>query len=377
MRIGIDSRAAKCYRGTGIGTYSFQLINWFNKINCDNDYLLFLPNSSDLNIRFKNKFSFDYTKSNGKTNFWEEVNIPNIISGKNLDLYHVPQNGIGLPREKNSPFVITLHDVIPYRMPFTASEMYLKIFFDELPRIIDSCDGIITVSEFSKNDIIRAFNFPSNKIYVTTLAAEDIYKPISKSKSTAIIKKLYGINYEFILYIGGFSPRKNIIGLIEAFSKVINLYKKDIRLVIAGVKGKSYDKYLHRAIDLGIEDKVIFPGFIEMEDIPYIYNAAKLFVYPSFYEGFGLPPIEAMACGTPVITSNSTSIPEIVGNAALLMDPYDVDELADTMFLALSDKELRHTLIERGLKKAKSLSWENTAIKTLTAYKDILTKNSP
>lgn len=371
MRIGFDSRPANWYRGTGIGTYSYQLLNWFNKINDENEYVIFLPEDCDFDLRFKKKFQLEYTKRKNSDNFWEEVNEPNTIKDKNIDLYHVPQNGVGLPKEKDFHFVITLHDVIPLRMPQTCSDIYLEIFNKKLPSIVKNCDGIITVSQFSKKDIIRAFDVPEEKIYVTHLAAEDIYKPLPKSKSKLIIKKLYGISGDFILYIGGFSPRKNIIGLIEAFSKLLEIYKKDLFLVIAGTKGKSYDVYKQRTIDLNIEGKVIFPGFIEMSHIPFIYNASNLFVYPSFYEGFGLPPIEAMACGTPVITSNLTSIPEIVGNSALLMDPYDVDELSDKMYYALTDKNLRKMLISRGLQKAKTLSWQNTAIKTLNAYKDI------
>ncbi|MHC1681617.1 MAG: glycosyltransferase family 4 protein [Clostridiaceae bacterium] len=371
MRIGFDSRPAKWYRGTGIGTYSYQLLNWFNKINDENEYVIFLPEDCDFDIRFKKKFQLEYIQRKGSDNFWEEVNVPNTIKDKRIDLYHVPQNGVGLPKEKEFPFLITLHDVIPYRMPQTCSDRYLNIFNNEIPKIVENCDGIITVSQFSKKDIIRAFNIPEDKIYVTHLAAEDIYRPLQKSKSKMLVKKLYGISGDFILYIGGFSPRKNIIGLIEAFSKLLEIYKKEIFLVIAGTKGKSYEIYKQRTIDLNVENNVIFPGFIDMSHMPLIYNAAKLFVYPSFYEGFGLPPIEAMACGTPVITSNLTSIPEIVGNSALLMDPYDVDELSDKMYYALTDKSIRKALTARGLQRSKALSWENTAIKTLNAYKDI------
>ena len=371
MKIGFDCRPAKWYRGTGIGTYAYQLLNMFNNIDKVNDYVLFAPSPWDMNINLNSNFLTATSESCGSGVFWDEVNMPNIIKDKNLDIYHVPQNGVGLSKDKICKYVITLHDVIPYRMPNTASDRYLKIFNEEIPKVIPLCDGIITVSNFSKRDIIRSFNCSEDKVYVTHLAAEDIYKPLSKSKSCSLIKHNYGIDGDFILYIGGFSPRKNIIGLIESFSKLITLYKKNISLVIAGTKGKSYDLYHSRAIDLNIENKVIFPGFIEMNHIPYIYNAAKLFVYPSFYEGFGLPPVEAMACGTPVVTSNSTSIPEIVGDAAILMDPYDVDDLCEKMYLVLTNKELKDSLVSKGLARSSELSWEKTAKQTLDAYSSI------
>lgn len=371
MKVGFDSRPAKWYRGTGIGTYTYQLINWFNKIDKENQYTLFIPDDWDFNFAFKKNFTYENIKGNANDSFWDQVNIPNIIDDKKLSIYHVPQNGVGLPKEKNCPFIITLHDVIPYRMPQTCSERLVSIFNEELPRIIAECDAIITVSEFSKRDITRTLNFPAEKTFVTHLAAEDFYRPKGKSKSRAYIKRIYGIDGDFILYIGGYSPRKNIIGLIEAFSKVVHLYNRDVKLVIGGTKGRSYDRYKQRTIDLKIENKVIFTGFIPLRDMPIMYTAAKLFAYPSFYEGFGLPPIEAMACGTPVIASNLTSIPEIVEDAALLMDPYDVDELCSAMLLVLIDRKVRKELIIQGLKKAKSLSWKATAEKTIDIYKKI------
>jgi len=372
MKIGIDARAAKWYRGTGIGTYCYQLIHSLNKIDKYNDYSLFVPKDCKLDIPFKNNFHIKDIKQENQNNFWDEVNIPNTLVDKNMDIYHVPQNGVGLPTSKNCPYVITLHDVIPYKMPETVGEQYLKIFNEKLPDIISMCDGIITVSEYSKQDIVETFNFPREKIYVTYLASEDIYKPYNKPLSKLIIEKNYSISGDYILYIGGFSPRKNILGLMDSFSILLPKLKKDLKLVIAGSKGKSYDIYKKRAQDLHIEDNVIFPGFISMDHMPFMYNACELFVYPSFYEGFGLPPIEAMACGVPVIASNVTSIPEIVKDSTLLVNPYDIVDLSEKMYNVLHDNDLRQSLITKGLKRSSTLTWEHTATDTLNAYKDIL-----
>ena len=202
----------------------------------------------------------------------------------------------------------------------------LKIYTEEIPNIIERCDAIITVSNFSKEDISHELNFPKEKIFVTHLAAEDIYYPRNKLECKEYIEKNYGIEDNFILYVGGFSPRKNIKGLIEAFSLIKPKIEENYKLVILGKKGRSYYDYRDLAYSLNLKDDVIFTGYVPVEELPIFYNAAHVFCYPSFYEGFGLPPIEAMACGTPTIASNITSIPEILGDSALYIDPNDTDD---------------------------------------------------
>lgn len=371
MNIGIDVRAAKWYRGTGIGTYTYQLINALNTLNYDSSFMLFSDNTP-LDIKFKSNFNFKSLPTIQSNNFWDNVKIPAELTPNMVDIYHAPQNGIGLPINHNLPFVITLHDTIPLHMPETVGENYLNLFNTHMRSIIDRCDGIITVSEFSREDISKDFNFPKEKIHVTYLASEPIYKPTSKHICNNILKKHYSIPNNYILYVGGFSPRKNISGLIEAFSKIERKLPSDMVLVIAGTKGKSYDIYKSLTEKLHLSNKILFPGFISMEHMPYLYSGAELLVYPSFYEGFGLPPIEAMACGTPVIASNATSIPEILGDSALLCPPQDTDLLAESILSVLLNDNLKNLLIEKGFKKSNSLTWEATAQKTMESYKKIL-----
>lgn len=370
MKIGIDGRAAKWYRGTGIGTYTYQLINTLNKINQNDDFLVFLPTDSTLTLN--SNFKINTVQDVSNDNFWEEVRVPNIINSTDMDIYHVPQNGVGLSDNINCHKVITLHDIIPLKMPETVSNRYLNIFNNEMPQILNNCDGIITVSEFSKQDIAKEYNIPKEKIYVTHLAAEDIYRPLSKTICKKSINEKYGISDDFILYVGGFSPRKNIIGLIESFSLLKESKRKNLKLVITGKKGISYDKYKQRAIELKVSDNIIFTDFIALEDLPIFYNACEVLVYPSFYEGFGLPPLEAMACGTPVITSNLTSLPEVCNNSAFLINPYDVNELSYAIERVVSDSLLKLTMIQKGLSLSNKYSWEKTAQDTINAYKDIL-----
>lgn len=371
MKIGIDGRAAKWYRGTGIGTYTHELIKSLNNTDLINDYLVFMPQCDSLN-NLSNNFKIEPVESTSSNNFWDDIKVPNILKNYDMELYHIPQNGVGLSQNIKCKKVITLHDIIPLRMPETVSDRYLRIFNDELPQILDNCDGIITVSEFSKNDIAKEFDFPLSKIYVTPLAAEDIYKPLSKCQCKDLITKKYGIEHDFILYVGGFSPRKNILGLIDAYSKLPSNLKENFSLVITGRKGPSYDKYKARAENLNISDKVIFTDFIPLCDMPLFYNATEVLVYPSFYEGFGLPPVEAMACGTPVIASNVTSLPEVCYESALLIDPNDIDLLSYDIERVLSSSLLKLTMVKKSLTRSSDFSWNKTALDTICAYKSII-----
>lgn len=371
MKIGIDARAAKWYRGTGIGTYSYQLINSLNNIDVINNYLLFTSSEYDNDIDFKSNFELNCINSQNTSTFWDEVNVPNILKDNALDIYHVPQNGVGLPLKKTCPFIITLHDTIPLHMPETVGDRYLDIFNRNMEWIVNNSDGIITVSNYSKEDISKDFNYPKEKIFVTYLASEDIYKPLDKSMCKFVLKRIYNLDDDYILYVGGFSPRKNILGLIDAYSKLPESIRKKHKLVISGSKGKSYILYRNRVEKYGLLDYVLFPGFISMEHMPYLYNCSSLFVYPSFYEGFGLPPIEAMACGIPVIASNTTSIPEIVGDSACLFDPNNIDDLSNKILNLLENHSLRNTYINKGFKKVSSLSWNNTAKETLNIYNQV------
>lgn len=372
MKIGIDARASSWYRGTGIGTYTYQLMHNICQMDKLNNYLFFLTEdilselTPDENIAIK---TIGETK---RENFWEEIDIPNILNDTGIDAYFVPQNGIGLPVDKTCPFVITLHDIIPYRLPETVGPQYLKIYTDEIPSIIKRCDGIITVSEYSKQDIIKELDFPSEKIFVTHLAAEDIYFPRDRITCREYIKSIYSIADDFILYVGGFSPRKNIAGLIEAFSIAKPKLNENVKLVILGKKGRSYYNYRDLAISLNVKNDVIFPGYIPVTDLPIFYNAAKVFCYPSFYEGFGLPPLEAMACGTPVISSNVTSMPEILSDGVRYINPYDVNEISDSLIDILSNEQIQESYYFKGLSISNKYSWKNTAIETINIIKKIV-----
>lgn len=366
MKIGIDGRAASWYRGTGIGTYTYQLLKNLEEVDPSNEYYLFWP-GDDYDFLKRGPMVKVEEVGPKKDLFWEEVHIPTRLSEEGVEIYHVPQNGIGLPKRKTGKYIVTVHDLIPYTMPETVGKGYLRIFLEQMPRIVEQADMIITVSEYSKRDVVRYFNIPPEKVVVTHLAPEDFYRPLPSAEVNQLLTK-YQLQPGYILYVGGFSQRKNIPAIVRAFAKIKNEISERYRIVIAGSPGRATDEVKEIASSLGVEDRVDFPGFIPVEEMAHLYNGAKLFVYPSYYEGFGLPPLEAMACGVPVITSNVTSIPEVVADGARMVAPDDIDGLALEMLELLTDEEAWLDQQRRGFARVAQFDWRKTAAQTLQAY---------
>jgi glycosyltransferase involved in cell wall biosynthesis len=268
--------------------------------------------------------------------------------------------------------VVTIHDLIPYIMPETVGKGYLTKFIFELPQIIERSNAIITVSEYSKKDILRFFPINPEKIFVTPLAASLKYKPLNKPKCKEFMKNKYNIIKPFILYIGGFSSRKNVKALILAFGEIFKELPEEYNLVIVGADNRDQFAYLNSlGMNMDISKQIIFTNYVPDEDLPMFYNACQVFAYPSLYEGFGLPPLEAMSCGIPVVTSNLTSIPEVVGDAGILIDPYKEEALGNALLMVLCDPKLQNDLGLKGIERAKNYTWEKTAKETLKVYKEI------
>lgn len=366
MKVSIDGRGINWYHGTGIGTYTDNLIQGLLSIDNTNDYLIYWAGENY--DKFRKPNCSVVMASNKHHRFFEDVYFPQNNKANNIDLHHIPQNGIGMNSLMESKKIVTIHDLIPYIMPETVGRGYLIKFLQEMPKIIKEAASIITVSEWSKNEILRFFPNAEKKTFVTHLAAKTIFKPLNKSFCKDVLKNKFKIDNDFILYIGGFSPRKNVTALLRAFSKIHGSLPSEYKLVITGsIKGEG-SMLPEMCEKLKISDKVIFTGFVDEAKLPIFYNAAALFVYPSLYEGFGLPPLEALSCGTPVVTSNVTSIPEVVGDAAILINPLDEEELASKIASVLSDTKQAEALSINGLDKAKEYTWAQTAHKTLLVY---------
>lgn len=373
MRIAIDARGINWYRGTGIGTYTDKIMRYLLKMDKNNYYHIYWSGGNY--EEFQNENTSIIMASKRHHRFFEQNYFPKNLEREKIDIYHVPQNGIGINENINCKKITTIHDLIPYIMPDTVGRGYLLKFLKEVPKAIELSSAVITVSECSKQDILKFFPIDKDKIFVTHLAADDIYKPLDKEKCKAFLSKQYNINKPFILYIGGFSPRKNVKSLITAFAKIYKDLNKDYNLVIVGAT-RDQGEYLSQfSSNLELASKIIFTGYAPEEHLPVLYNGCDVFVYPSLYEGFGLPPLEAMNCGTPVITSNLTSIPEVVQDAGMLINPYDGNELPSALVKLLNDENLQKEYSEKGLKRAQNFSWAKTAEKTLEVYKKVYEMN--
>lgn len=342
-------------------------------INIKSSYKFLLFCSGELNENFNSSNSEIFFSSGRHGSFYEKYYFPSKIKDSNVDLYHIPQNGIGLNYDVDIPTVVTIHDLIPYLMPETVGKGYLERFLRDMPNIISNSAGIITVSEYSKKDILKFFSsYPEDKIYVTPLAANSKFKPLDKASSKLYVKKAYNIDTPYILYIGGFSSRKNARGLINAFKNCYSSLNEPYTLLLAGSL-KDEGKILYDFVkNNNLSDTIAFCGYIDEDILPILYSGCEAFVYPSFYEGFGLPPLEAMSCKAPVITSNLTSIPEVTCNSSILINPYDESDLENALVRLLNDKNLREELSEKGYKNSLNFTWKKTAEKTLSAYKSII-----
>ena len=370
----MDARGINWYKGTGIGTYTYNVLKNLINDNKEDFYNIYWSGKDYEEFMDDNTQILMASKKHHR--FFEQHFFPSNLQSKNIDLFHIPQNGIGLTEYVSCKKVVTIHDLIPYLMPETVGKGYLLKFLEELPKIIKLSDGIITVSEWSKKDIAKFFPNTEDKIFVTPLAADKKYKPLNKEHCREFLKKTYGINKPFILYIGGFSPRKNVKSLILAFSSIFNSLNKEYELVIVGANkdDSTYLNILGQNVDIG--ENIIFTGFVPENHLPILYNGSDVFAYPSLYEGFGLPPLEAMSCGTPVISSNISSIPEVVEDAGVLINPFNIDELKNALVSVLNNDSLKTSLSIKGLERSKFFSWQKTAKQTLDVYKKIISETN-
>jgi len=264
---------------------------------------------------------------------------------------------------KEGPTLITLYDLSFVRHPEWHPKDRIKYFERYCLKKLSKIDTIITISEFSKKEIMNLLGINPAKIYVTPLGADRSFSP-GKTQ-------MEGLPKEYVLFLGNLEPRKNLITLLAAYQSIPRTLRERYPLVIAGASGLDTQELIKVLHQFQKDEKPILPGYIPQRLLPDLYRGASLFVYPSFYEGFGLPVIEAMASGVPVLTSNTTSLPEVVGDAGLLVNPYDADELREAMIELLENPKLKKELSGKGLERVKLFSWEKCARETLRVYEEV------
>lgn len=354
MKIGIDVQTTLGQK-TGFGFYVDNLVKHLKKYNHANTYKLYKPNSqSDFNApkRFQ----------------WDQFIFPNMAKKDKVDILHQPC--FSAPVFYRGKVVVTIHDLIAIKfgqdIPF-----YSRQFFGKwMPFSYRCADRIIAISEHTKKDIIKMLKIPKEKITVIYEAADEACKYVSDQKLVEKVKEKYGINGDYLIHIGTINPRKNLEFLIKVFSKVVDK-SPDIKLVITGKKGWYYEGLFTLVEDLGLKNKVIFTGYIEDSEKPILYTGAKIFLFPSLYEGFGLPILESMACHTPVISSNTSSLPELIGNAGILLDPKDEAGWVAEIKRLLVNEKLRRDLIVRSEIQLKKFSWDKCAKETIKVYENL------
>ena len=281
-------------------------------------------------------------------------------------VYHVPRN-TGVPFFSNLPVIVTIHDIIPHVFPQKYLNNILeRIYYETAIRVsIKRAQKIITISEFSKQELIRHYRVKPEKIAITLLAYNKAFRKIHEGSLLKPVQEKYNIHDKYLLAIGGSEYRKNMQRLIHVYQKH---FSHAYKLIVIGGKWRDTDLPGKYASDINIR----FLTNIPEEDLIAIYNMAEVFVFPSFYEGFGIPVLEGMACGVPVVTSNVSSMPEVGGDAAIYFDPYNEDDMAEKIGRVLQDELLRKTMIAKGLEKVKEYSWEKCAEETLQVYREVL-----
>lgn len=366
MKIAIDASELGNRREDGTQIYLYNLLKNIAALDTKNQYFLYYQNEPKKKVEAPN-FSH---RIDPWPAYWTQSRLPFLLFKDRPDVLFIPIQTLPfvMPRLKT---VITMHDLafLVYPETFPAIDQLKHRIFAW--HAVKRADKIIAVSEFTKSDVVKFYSADQSKIHVVYHGYDKgLFRPFQNQNDCDTMKKVkekYRITKPYFLYVGALQPRKNILGLVKAFESINN---RDYQLVVAGGKAWLYDELLEYAKKSFLRDNILFTDQFETEELPSLMWGAEAYILPSFYEGFGMPVLEAMACGTPVITSNVSSLPEVGGEAAILVDPYSHQEIGGAMNKIISAPGLKQKMGERGLEQASKFSWEKCATQTI----NILTK---
>lgn len=370
MSVTIDYTSAVRQRA-GIGRYTRSLIHALARIDQQTAYTLFTPHDAryvhDAAL-FPSNFRLAHAPLDERVmvTLWQRLRVPlpiELMTGAS-NVFYSPD--FVLPPTRAHKKILTVHDLSFKRVPETAVPNLKWYLEGAVTRAVARADLIFADSDATRTDLIELFNVAPARVQTLYSGCEDIFRPVEDARKFARARETYKLTKPFILSVGTLEPRKNLTRLIEAFARLPQ--RADFELLIAGGRGWLYDEILQAPVQFGVEDCVRFLGFVPDADLPAVYSLATLFVYPSLYEGFGLPVLEAMACGAAVITSNVSSLPEVAGDAAVLINPRATDELADTLEKLLDDNAQRAQMKQQSLAQAQKFSWDASARQLHAAF---------
>lgn len=372
--IGIDARMIDDEL-TGIGRYSYNLLRALGRVDKINNYIIFKNSRCKKSLIFGENF-LEFEVPFAKFDFREHFYFLAKIKENNIDVFH-SLHYVG-PVVGQTKKIITIHDLMALNFPnfFSAYgafrgyilRTYLKILVSLSLRNVDA---VIAVSDQAKQDLIKYHKKVKTKIYTIPEAVDEIFQPNDNTNEKTQLKLKYKLPERFYLYVGNMRPYKNLKRLIDAFILMRDEVETDLNLVIAGSKNdKNFNDIYSYANNKNTLKKIFFPGYIEDSDLPLLISSADCFVFPSLREGFGLPPLEAMACGTPVVASNISSIEGVVKDAGILVNPEDVVELKNAMIEVVANSSLKNEMKVRGLKRSKLFNWNDAAKETLKVYEN-------
>jgi glycosyltransferase involved in cell wall biosynthesis len=369
MRIAIDARKLRDY---GIGTYVRNLIRELARIDSTTRYSVLCREQDCEVVRDLGPNFHAVTESAGAYSIGEQFAVPLDLRREHADLFHAPH--YVLPPLTPCRSIVTIHDCIHLRFPqYLPNRLAYAYAKASMWAAAHRAARVITVSEASKRDILSYFNIPESRVEVIYNAIDERFWREPPADEMDRVRERYQLNAPFVLYTGTIKPHKNLERLIEAFNMLRQApFLKHVQLLIIGDEISKYAALRRTVHRYKLHKHVRFFGFVSDRTLAALYRLADVFVFPSLYEGFGLPPLEAMASGTPVITSNVSSLPEVVGEAALMIDPYDPEAIAGAMRRVLTDASLRSELRTRGLDRARSFSWERSIRRVRDIYDEVL-----
>ena len=379
VKIGIDVRRMTEF---GVGTYIRNVVRSLSRLDHGNEYFLIGPPDKvkEMGVLAPNFHSVSILAPDRSVQGYREFR--SALKGLHCDLVHIP-NLFSVPRFLPCPYVMTVHDMLEHLSRARQQTGFWGAWHLQMTkRVLRGAARIFAVSNFTRTEIEKLFQIPTNHIEVVYNAIDERFlHGHADAADREFIAQRYQVTYPFLLYAGRISPHKNVVRMIEAFSALKTELEKealypDLKLIIIGDDLSGNPDLRRTVVRSGVQHDVRFLGFIPIEVLRIFYDEAKIFVFPSLYEGFGLPPLEAMAHGTPVVTSNVSSLPEVVGNAAVLVNPENIFEISRALFRVLTDKALRDRMKERGTKQAARFSWDSSVRRVLDVYRQVAQDNA-